>query len=161
MSNNMEILSEITQNTHSLLSDVIFEAIAYGVLCIIGILVSIGVMVLDKEMALRKRWTLLISTIALTIAMAALEFYTIRPVYLDYTEQSYVTVENAIIKARGGFSGSIFVKNQNVILYNDDYTERIILKNEDRFPMLYEDTVLKGTIVYLKRSRYIVWRNVE
>lgn len=158
MSNDMEIIAEITQNTHSLLAHFLFEAILTGSLFIIMVLVSIGVLVLVKEMALWKRLTLLICSIAMFIVMSAIEIHTVSPIYLDYTEQSYLMVEDVTIEVQGGATGRI-VKINDVILYNDDYTDR--LKIENGFLQLDTNTEFKGTIVYLNHSRFIVWCDVE
>lgn len=124
----------------------------------IAILVSIGVVVLLKEKPLWKRLSVLSIAVAAFVVLSVAEVYAIRPIYLDYTEQSYVTVENATIVVQGDVFRQI-IETNNVILSYDGRTE--YLKIEDEFRKVSVDTELKGTIVYLKHSKFVVWYSVE
>lgn len=158
MVNDAGILSQITNNAHTLLRHFLFNAVLNSALCMIAILISVGVVVLIKEMTLWKRLAVLLIAAAAFVALSVAEIYAIRPIYLDYTEQSYVTVENATFLVQGEVTRQIIETNDVVVNY-DGQTE--YLKIENGFPKVSVDTELKGTIVYLKHSRFVVWCNVE
>ena len=85
------------------------------------------------------------------------QFVEITPVYKDYSEQSYVLIEDAKIIIKDGSSGGINSTNKVVVTYEDKVIE---LKMQTDYSLNTEVEYV-GKIAYLERSEYIVWYQFE
>ena len=85
------------------------------------------------------------------------QFVEIAPVYKDYSEQSYVLIEDAKIIIKDGSSGGINSTNKVVVTYKDKVIE---LKMQTDYSLNTEVEYV-GKIAYLERSEYIVWYQFE
>ena len=86
-----------------------------------------------------------------------LQFVEISPVYKDYSEQSYVLIEDAKIVIKDGSSGGINSTNKVVVSYEDKVIE---LKMQTDYSLSTEVEYV-GKIAYLEHSEYIVWYQFE
>lgn len=77
--------------------------------------------------------------------------------YEDYSEQSYVLIEDAKIIIKDGSSGGINSTNKVVVIYEDKVIE---LKMQTDYSLSTEVEYI-GKIAYLERSEYIVWYQFE
>ena len=113
-----------------------------------------------KFKILNARWKniALVSLVAVcSVALLLLQISKLVPVYKDYTEQSYIVVENA----------EVVIKESTVDM-SDRVNRVVVYDGEKEFELQMQidhslDTWFgyKGKIAYLEHSNYMIWYDFE
>ncbi len=146
----------IIENINELFCSHIINAMLYLVLIIVAILV-VGVIKLKLLNSKAKNIVLSLTVAICSIGLIIIQIITVLPVYKDYTQHSYIVVENATMTIEGGSTGGINPTN-SVVLSADGNEFELTMQTDYS---LDTDTEYVGTIAYLKHSEYIIWYSFE
>ena len=149
--------SKIIVNIEKLYNSFLFNATLIGALVLILVLVTVGVIKFKLLNSKAKQIALILLTAICSVGLMIFQFVEIAPVYKDYSEQSYVLIEDAKIVIKDGSSGGIKSTNKVVVSYEDKVIE---LKMQTDYSLNTEVEYV-GKIAYLERSEYIVWYQFE
>lgn len=115
--------SEIIVNIEKLYNSFLFNATLIGALVLILVLVTVGVIKFKLLNSKVKQIALILLTAICSVGLMIFHFVEITPVYKDYSEQSYVLIEDAKIIIKDGSSGGINSTNKVVVTYEDKVIE--------------------------------------
>ena len=149
--------SEIIVNIEKLYNSFLFNATLIGALVLILVLVTVGVIKFKLLNSKANQIALILLTAICSVGLMIFQFVEIAPVYKDYSEQSYVLIEDAKIIIKDGSSSGINSTNKVVVTYEDKVIE---LKMQTDYSLNTEVEYV-GKIAYLERSEYIVWYQFE
>ena len=149
--------SEIIVNIEKLYNSFLFNAALTGALVLILVLVTFGVIKFKLLNSNAKRIALILLTAICSVGLMIFQFVEITPVSKDYSERSYVLIEDAKIIIKDGSSGGINSTNKVVVTYEDKVIE---LKMQTDYSLSTEVEYI-GKIAYLEHSEYIVWYQFE
>lgn len=107
-----------------------------------------------------KRKTLIIVLMACLGSVVLLTIRTVGflPVYEDYRNMSYVVEENAEFYIIGGTNNMWDAKNEVLLTTSNGEEIKLTITNDHKFET---EVALKGTVVYTKHSKHIVWYSTE
>ena len=147
----------ILESTEKLLRSLMISAFFYFALIVLAVLVTVGVI---KFKLLKSKWqniALVTLVSVVSVAMILLMAYTVLPVYKDYSEQSYVVVENARVVVSESTSVGID-RTSSVTVYDGEKEIRLKMQSDVALSAHVEYT---GTIVYLEHSNCLVWYDFD
>ena len=107
-----------------------------------------------------KRKTLIIVLMACLGSVVLLTIRTVGflPVYEDYRNMSYVVEENAEFYIIEGTNNMWDAKNEVLLTTSTGEEIKLSITNDHKFET---EVALKGTVVYTKHSKHIVWYSTE
>ena len=143
----------IIESIEKLYRGQILNTVLYFALIIVVVLVTIFVL---KFKLLNSKWknTALISfTVLLSVILPILQMIEVYPIYMDYSEQSYVVVENANVIIGKGSTGGLN-NTTNVLIYDGNTEIDLTMRVDYSLNMGGE---YAGKIAYTKNSKYLVW----
>ena len=149
--------ASIIENIERLYRSYLITAFLYLGLIIAAGLVTFFVIrlgILDSKV---KRIALILVVAICSAGLIILQTVTIVPVHKDYTQRSYIVVENVTMIVKDGSTGGIDSTNAVELWVNGD---RIDLKMQTDLT-LDAETEYSGTVAYLEHSGFVVWFSFE
>lgn len=148
----------ILNNIHSLYRSYVITLILFLILGCVTILVSVGVV---KFGLIKSKLCQILQLIVISISVVVLliiQVHSIVPIYQDYKDASYIVLENATMTILTDASG--LIDRTNVVLVEDGLGNPVKLKmpNDIQLSVGY---VYTGTVVYTKRSGFVVWHSFD
>ena len=144
---------QILEHIYSLYKSHIITAIVFFALIVLAIMVTIGVIKFDLVKSSKGRLVLIATVILCAIFLIISQIVAVGPIYKDYRDSTYITVENAIVVIKGDSSGVLDrTSTVTVKTSNQEYELKMLTDIK-----LDADTEYVGTVVFLKNSKYIVW----
>lgn len=150
---------EIIDSIYHLFRSRMVTTIIALMLIIVVIIVIIGVVKFRIVEPILYRVFLIIGVTIGSIVMLTQEFFSIMPFYKDYTEQSYVVLENAEVTISESYSinyGLDYICDVTVISDGNYYELTMETDYSLSTPQTYT-----GTVVYLKHSNYVTWYDFD
>ena len=80
------------------------------------------------------------------------------PVYTDYKNMSYIVEEDAEFYIIDGTNNPWEAKNEVLVTTSNGEEMKLTITNDHQFEA---EVALKGTVVYTKHSKHIVWYSTE
>ena len=127
------------------------------ILCLALIAISaLVVAYVVKLKILNAKWqniALILLVVVCSVALLFLQIRDLIPIYQDYTEQSYIIVENVEVVIRDGSNGTTDWVNRVAVKDGEKEFELQIRTEYD----LDTEVTYNGKIAYLKHSNYLIW----
>ena len=147
----------IIENTARLLRSHCITALLFLCLIIAAVLVTVGVFRFKLIRSKAHRAVLSVMVAICSVGLILLQGFTIIPVYKDYTEQSYIVAEDAVLVVKDGSAGIVDHTNRVTLFVG---AEELELKIQTDYS-LDTEREYRGTVSYLKHSGYVIWYSVE
>lgn len=127
------------------------------ILCLALIAISAFVVAyVVKLKILNAKWqniALILLVVVCSVALLFLQIRDLIPIYQDYTEQSYIIMENVEVVIKDGSNGTTDWVNRVAV---KDGTKKIELQIRTEYD-LDTEVAYNGKIAYLKHSNYLIW----
>lgn len=149
-----EILESITR----LFRSYVIDAVLYALLVLAAVAVTVGVLKFNLIKRKAGKVALVVLMAVCTLGMIAIQTMETIPVYRDYSEQSYVLVEDAEMVIKDGASGTPFNSTNRVVLIIDGQETELKMQTDYA---LDTEKVYHGSVAYLEHSGYVVWYAFE
>lgn len=149
--------ASMIENMEKLYHRHLVTAFLYLCLIIVTVLVAVGVVKFKLLKTRAKNVALVFAVTICTVGLILLQIMAIAPVYKDYTERSYVVVENATMTVRDGSSGGIDSTNRVELSVDGNMIE---LKMYTDYS-LDTGVAYTGKFAYLKHSGYLIWYELD
>ena len=144
----------ILNNIHQLYKSHIVTLILVLLIGCLTLLVVVGAIKFNLIKLLIWKIALLTATIVAAVAIFLIQINSLIPVYKDYTELSYVVIEDASLTIKTEASGAI--DRINTVIVDDGSGKTFELKMQSDLSLSWGCTYT-GTIAYTINSGYVVW----